>query len=83
MKKTRYIVGRVIKNRRKKLGLTMQELADRLNVDRQYVWKIENGEVNMSLNYLDKVIEKLDYTHEEFFSEVYLLLTLNIKIYDN
>ena len=83
MKKTRYIVGRVIKNRRKKLGLTMQELADRLNVDRQYVWKIENGEVNMSLNYLDKVIEKLDCKHEEFFSEVYLLLTLNYKIYDN
>jgi transcriptional regulator with XRE-family HTH domain len=69
MKKSKSIIGRIIKYRRKKLGLTMQELADRLEVDRQYVWKLENGKINMSLNYLDKVIDKLGYKHEDFFNE--------------
>lgn len=69
MKKSKNIIGRIIKYRRIKLGLTLQELADRLEVDRQYIWKLENGKINMSLNYLDKIIDKLECNHEDFFKE--------------
>jgi transcriptional regulator with XRE-family HTH domain len=46
----------------------MKELADRLDLDRQYVWKLENGKINMSPDYLDKIIDKLGCKHEDFFN---------------
>ena len=30
-----------------------------LGTDRQYVWNIENGKINLSLDYLDSIIIKL------------------------
>jgi len=57
VKSSREIIGRIIKLQRKMKGFTLQELADKLDVDRQYVWRLENGKINMSLDYLDKVIE--------------------------
>ncbi|MBP7315911.1 MAG: helix-turn-helix transcriptional regulator [Chitinophagaceae bacterium] len=66
MKKSKNIIGRIIKRQRKRLGLTLQELANLLEVDRQYVWKLENGKINMSLDYLDKIIDKLECNHYVF-----------------
>lgn len=71
MKSSRQIIGRIIKNQRKKSELTMEELADELEVDRQYVWKMENGKINISPDYLDKVIEKLKCRHDDFFNSNY------------
>ena len=48
------IVGNRIKLLRKQKNLTLQELADRIGADRQYVWNIENGEVNLTLDILIK-----------------------------
>ena len=48
--------------------LTLKELADKLDTDKQYIWKLENGKISMALYYLDKVIEKLGSRHEEFFN---------------
>ena len=73
MKKSKTIIGKTIKHYRKKKGLTLQELADKLGVDKQYVWKLENGKVNMSLDYLDKVIQELGCDHTDFFS-IHLIL---------
>ena len=39
--------------------MTLQELADLLQVDRQYIWKLENGKINMTLDYLDKIMQHL------------------------
>lgn len=68
MNSSRKIIGRIIKYQRKKIGLTLEELANRLDVDRQYIWKMENGRKNISPDYLDKVIEKLECRHEDFFN---------------
>jgi transcriptional regulator with XRE-family HTH domain len=68
MSTSREIIGRKIKNQRKKKNLTQQELADLLQVDRQYVWRLENGKINMTLDYLDKIIFKLNCKHEDFFN---------------
>lgn len=68
MKSSKNIIGSIIKAQRKKKGLTMQALADKLETERQYVWKMENGKKNISPDYLDKVIEKLGCKHEDFFN---------------
>lgn len=68
MESSRKIIGRIIKRFRKKKGLTLNELADKLDVDRQYIWKLENGKKNISPDYLDKVIDKLGCKHEDFFN---------------
>ena len=48
--------------------MTLQELADGIDADRQYVWNIENGKVNITLDYLDKIIEKLGCNQDDFFN---------------
>jgi HTH-type transcriptional regulator / antitoxin HipB len=72
MKNSREIVGELIKYHREKKGLTMQKLAERLGTRRQYVWKLEKGKVNLTLNYIDKVIEKLGIKLSDIFNTTYL-----------
>lgn len=48
--------------------MSLQELAEVLNVDRQYVWRLENGKINLTLDYLDKIIKALNVKHEEFLN---------------
>jgi len=59
----------MIKRQRIKRDLTLQQLADMMETDRQYISKIENGKINMSLNYLDKILKQLKITTGEFFRE--------------
>lgn len=61
-------IGWSIKHHRSKKQMTQQELADLLKVDRQYIWKIENGKINLTLGYLDKIISKLKCTRKDFFN---------------
>lgn len=58
----------MIKHQRIKSGLTLEELAYKMGTDKQYIWNLENGKINMSLDYLDKVLSKLKCTHKEFFN---------------
>ena len=68
MSTSRAIIGRRIKLKRKQKKLTQQQLADLLGVDRQYVWKLENEKKNLTFDYLDKVIKKLNCIHEDFLN---------------
>jgi putative transcriptional regulator len=68
MTTSKEIIGKIIKRQREKQNLTLQELADQLGVDRQYVWRLENGKINMTLDYLDKIIECLKSSNENFFN---------------
>lgn len=63
------IIGKRIRSLRKLKGMTMQELADGVNADRQYIWQIETGKVNITLDYLDKIIALLGCKREEFFAK--------------
>ena len=62
------IIGQRIKQLRKKQNLTQQQLGDLVGIDRQYMCRIENGKINMTLNKLDKIIEALNCTPSEFFN---------------
>ena len=65
---SKQIVGKKIRTLREKKKLTLQQLADMLDTDRQHISKIEKGKKNITLDYLDKIIEKLESKHEKFFN---------------
>ncbi len=66
IRSSKEIIGTLIKHRRKQKKITQQQLADLLNVDRQYIWRLENGKINLTMDYLDKVIIQLDCDHHDF-----------------
>lgn len=61
MKSTKEIIGKMIKEVRTEKKITLQQLADRLDVDRQYIWRLENGKINFTLDYLDKILDELNH----------------------
>jgi transcriptional regulator with XRE-family HTH domain len=66
MKSTKEILGSLIKSRRLEKNFSQKQLADLLEVDRQYVWRLENGKVNFTMDYLDRVIYKLNCEQKDF-----------------
>jgi len=62
------IIGKRIKMLRKQNNMTMQQLADLIKADRQYVWNIENGEVNLTLDYIDRIAKALNVSQSEFLN---------------
>lgn len=67
MSKTKMLIANRIKAKRIERGLTQQELAVKLSVDRQYISKLEGGKINMSLDYLDRVLTELNCTVDALF----------------
>lgn len=57
----------MLKQQRLKSGLTLNELAIKMGTDRQYIWNIENGKVNFTIDYLDKLLYAMNCNPEEFF----------------
>jgi HTH-type transcriptional regulator/antitoxin HipB len=57
----------MLKQQRLKSGLTLNELAEKMGTDRQYIWNIENGKINMSLDYIDKILVELNCPASEFY----------------
>ena len=66
MRSSKVTIGLMIKSRRKQKQFTQKHLADLLEVDRQYVWRLENGRVNLTMDYLDKVIIQLNCINKDF-----------------
>ncbi|MCM1339959.1 MAG: helix-turn-helix transcriptional regulator [Muribaculaceae bacterium] len=58
-------LGKNIKSRRKELGLTQQDLADRLNLSLNFVGKIEVAFSKPSLDTLIEIANVLDTTVSE------------------
>jgi len=63
----RKIIGKLIRARREEKHITQSELANSLLIDRQYVWRVENGEINLTMDYLDKFMLALKSSHKDFF----------------
>jgi transcriptional regulator with XRE-family HTH domain len=66
MKSSKEVLGSLIKSRRLERNFTQKQLADLLEIDRQYVWRLENGKVNFTMDYLDKIIYKLGSEQKDF-----------------
>ncbi|MCB0482159.1 MAG: helix-turn-helix transcriptional regulator [Flavobacteriales bacterium] len=52
-----YLIAELVKEKRKEAHLTQQELADRLNVKRTYISKIERAVGDIRISTLRKIVE--------------------------
>src|SRR5215468_9020106 len=65
--KTRF--GTAVRSRRKRLGISQEELAGRAGLHRTYVADIERGARNVSLENIDKLAAALEVSVATLFSE--------------
>ena len=59
--------GHRIQKRRQELGITQEELADRVNLSRTHMGHIEQGRRSPSLEVLNKLAKALKTTPKDFF----------------
>ncbi|MFC6648318.1 helix-turn-helix domain-containing protein [Paenibacillus rhizoplanae] len=61
-------VSQRIRYLRKSANLTQEQLSELLDIDRSYIGKIERGEVNVSLDTLERIAVALKVDSFEFFA---------------
>ncbi len=61
--------GNKVREERKKLGISQEELADRANVHRTYIGMIERAEKNITLQNIEKVANALNLKLSHFFKD--------------
>ena len=69
MGNTKQMIGQLIRETRKRKGLTQEDLGRRLNVSRVVISDYETGGQNLTLDTLDKVVEALGVNLKVSFSE--------------
>lgn len=67
--KLRRTVARNLKRLRREKGMSQEELADRADINRNYVGMIERSENAATVDMLEKLAEALDAKPIEFFHE--------------
>ena len=60
-------VGKRVKYLRNKLGISQEELADLVSLDRTYITSVECGRRNISIINIEKLAIALKVTLKEFF----------------
>lgn len=58
---SRIKIGGTIREIREKRGLSQEQLADKMNISRSTISKIESGKFNCSIDYLCKFASYLDF----------------------
>jgi transcriptional regulator with XRE-family HTH domain len=70
MEDVRVRFGKAVRVRRRKLGVSQEEFADRCGLDRTYVGGIERGERNLGLVNIEKLARALKISLSELFRGV-------------
>lgn len=60
-------VGQRIKELRNNHGLSQEKLALKAEIDRTYLAGVESGKRNLSINSLEKILEALEVSFQDFF----------------
>lgn len=60
-------VGLRIKEQRNALDISQEKLALKADIDRTYLAGVESGKRNISIKSLEKIINALDISFEDFF----------------
>lgn len=63
-------VGNRIKELRKIEGISQEKLAFKAELDRTYVAGVESGKRNLSIRSLEKILNALDVSFENFFKDM-------------
>jgi len=61
-------VGKRVRELRNKLGISQEELADMVELDRTYITSVECGKRNISIVNIDKLAKALNVTLADFFT---------------
>lgn len=61
------VLGKKIQKRRKELGFTQEDIADKVGISRAYMGYIEQGRYAPSLEVLEKVAKALKSPISDFF----------------
>lgn len=61
-------VGKRIRELRNKLGVSQEEFADMVGLDRTYITSVECGKRNISIVNVEKITNALNVTLSEFFN---------------
>lgn len=61
------LVGKRVKELRNKLGVSQEELADIVGLDRTYITSVECVRRNISIVNIEKLAKSLRVSHAEFF----------------
>lgn len=67
---SREIVARNLRKFRQARGLSQEELANRAEINRNYVGMLESEQHAATIDMLDKLAEALDVQVQEFFNRV-------------
>jgi transcriptional regulator with XRE-family HTH domain len=70
MQDVRIRFGKVLRERRRKLGVSQEAFADLCGLDRTYVGGIERGERNVALVNIEKLAKALKISLSELFRGV-------------
>jgi transcriptional regulator with XRE-family HTH domain len=70
MEEVRIRFGKVLRERRRKLGVSQEAFADLCGLDRTYVGGIERGERNVALANIEKLARALKISLSELFRGV-------------
>lgn len=70
MEDVRVRFGKILRVRRRKLGVSQEEFADICGLDRTYVGGIERGERNLGLVNIEKLASALKISLSELFRGV-------------
>ena len=65
-----YIIGKRLKEARKKKGLTQEKLVEQIGVSIAYLSKIETGKIHINLERLTQICEVLEVTEGEILNGV-------------
>ncbi len=61
------LVGKRVKELRNKLGISQEELADIVELDRTYITSVECGKRNISIVNIEKLAKALNVSLSKFF----------------
>ena len=62
------LVGKRVRELRKKLDISQEELADIVELDRTYITSVECGKRNISIVNIEKLAKALEVSLSEFFN---------------
>ena len=70
MEKLAHVFGRVLYDKRQQQGLTQEQVAERCNLDRKYIYLLEKGRNQPSLGSLFALAAALEMTPMALIAEV-------------
>jgi transcriptional regulator with XRE-family HTH domain len=63
-------LGRAVRQRRHRLGVSQEEFADMCGLDRTYIGGIERGERNVAIVNIEKIAKALRISLSELFQRI-------------